>query len=145
MIRPIPPVAAALALAAQAGLARGSHRTPESTALGLSIAAPSAYILAGSIRRFHRAGTTADPRPGATATSLVTTGLHGRSRNPMYLGMAGVLLGHAVACRSLPALAPLALFMLWIDRGQITMEEAHLRERFGPEFENYARTVRRWL
>ncbi|WP_208006677.1 methyltransferase family protein [Aeromicrobium phragmitis] len=146
MSRPIPPAAlAAGAGAVQAVMTRGRATTRGPRVLGAVIAAPSVYFLAGAVERFRRAGTTVDPRAGARASSLVTTGPNSRSRNPMYVAMAGLLLAHAAARRSAAAVLPAALFVAWVDRVQIPMEEAHLADRFGPEFEAYLRTVRRWI
>lgn len=146
MSRPIPPAAlAAGAAAVQALMTRGRTTTRGSRVVGAAIAAPSVYFLAGAVERFRRAGTTVDPRPGAHASSLVTTGPSARSRNPMYVAMSGLLLAHAAARRSVPAVLPAALFVAWVDRVQIPMEEAHLADRFGPEFEAYVSTVRRWI
>ncbi|WP_293784981.1 isoprenylcysteine carboxylmethyltransferase family protein [uncultured Aeromicrobium sp.] len=146
MTRPIPPAAlAAGAAAAQALMTRGRATTRGSRVLSAAIAAPSVYFLAGAVERFRRAGTTVDPRAGARANSLVTTGPSARSRHPMYVGMAGLLLAHAAARRSAAAVLPAAMFVSWVDRVQIPMEEAHLADRFGPEFEAYASSVRRWI
>ncbi|MCL4369253.1 MAG: zinc-binding dehydrogenase, partial [Actinobacteria bacterium] len=76
---------------------------------------------------------------------LVVRGLYRYVRNPMYVGMAALLLAHAAARRSLPALTPAVAFTAWIDRIQIPMEEAHLAERFPEAFNTYCNAVPRWL
>lgn len=146
MTRPIPPLALALAAGgAQAVIARHRSPTRSSATVAAAIATPSLYFLIGSLGRFRRAGTTVDPRAGATATTLVTTGPNTHSRNPMYVGMAGLLLAHATGRRSSGAFAPAALFAAWIDRVQIPAEESHLRAKFSSDFDAYSRRVRRWL
>ncbi|MBM1219447.1 isoprenylcysteine carboxylmethyltransferase family protein [Ponticoccus sp. SC2-23] len=83
--------------------------------------------------------------PHRDADALVTTGIFGLSRNPIYLGdalvLAGAVLifGPPVACLLVP------LFMLVIRQRFILPEEARLSRRFGSEFESYARRVRRWI
>lgn len=79
------------------------------------------------------------------ASSLVTDGVLGYTRNPMYLALAGALTAHAVARGSWAGLLPVVGFVLAVDRGQIAAEEAALRARFGPEYEAYARRVPRWI
>jgi len=47
------------------------------------------------VLHFRRAGTSVDPMSPDRASSDVSTGIYRWSRNPMYLGMALVLLGLA--------------------------------------------------
>ena len=63
----------------------------------------------------------------------------------MYVGMAGLLLAHAVWRRSWVALLPLGGFVLLIDRLQVEAEESALLERFGDEYESYRASVPRWI
>lgn len=91
------------------------------------------------------ARTTVNPYRAQATRQLVTTGPNAISRNPMYLGMAGLLASHAVARRSPAALAWLGLFVAVLDRTQIAYEEEHLRRRFGDQYEQYAARVRRWI
>lgn len=136
---------AALAAAAQALLTRESAPTRVSLAASVLLTAPSVLLLGATASEFRASMTTIDPRSGAEPGSLVTTGANAWSRNPMYVGMAGLLLAHACARRSALAIAPTALFITWIDRVQIPDEERRLRRRFGAEFEAYSQRVRRWL
>ena len=66
-------------------------------------------------------------------------------RNPMYLAMLLVLVGWACIVANWAALAMLPLFVATLNRLQIEPEERALHARFGAEFENYRRKVRRWL
>ena len=110
-----------------------------------AVAIGAAALLVGPVVAFRQAGTTVDPREQAVSDTLVTTGADTISRNPMYVGMAGLLTARAVAGRSLPALLPVVAFAAWIDRVQIPAEEHHLQQRFGNEYERYAARVPRWL
>ena len=76
---------------------------------------------------------------------LVTSGANTVSRNPMYVGMAGLLLAHAVWRGSWTALLPLAGFVVFIDRAQIQAEETALLEKFGATYEAYKATTPRWI
>jgi protein-S-isoprenylcysteine O-methyltransferase Ste14 len=94
---------------------------------------------------FRRARTTFNPfRPEAT-TALVSTGVFGISRNPMYLGMLIMLLGWAVYLPSLAALFGPVAFVLYISRFQIVPEERALTSLFGAGFAEYKSRVRRWV
>jgi len=63
----------------------------------------------------------------------------------MYLAMLLVLIAWACVVSNLAALAILPLFVAYLNRFQIVPEERALQARFGSEFEQYKRTVRRWL
>ncbi len=92
---------------------------------------------------FKRAET--DVIPFKNVTALVTTGVYARSRNPMYLGMALVLLGTAVTVGAVTALVVPPLFMVIIQQRFIVPEEAMLAELFPDTFPAYCGQVRRWL
>ena len=94
---------------------------------------------------FLRARTTVNPLDPGKASALVATGVYRFTRNPMYLGMATLLLAWAVYLSNVAALAGLALFVAYINRFQIEPEERALRARFGEAFDAYCRRVRRWI
>lgn len=95
--------------------------------------------------RFRHSGTSLEPLRPDRASVLVTSGANTISRNPMYLGLAGLLVAHAVWRGSWAALLPLAGFVAFIDRVQIHAEEAALLERFGAEYDVYRATTPRWI
>ena len=93
----------------------------------------------------ERANTTWRPMtPGQTA-SLVTSGVYGFSRNPIYLGMLLVLIGWAVLLGSPAAFALSGVFVVYLDRFQIGPEERALTAILGQGFLDYRARVRRWL
>ena len=94
---------------------------------------------------FRRAKTTVNPLSPEQASALVTGGIYRWTRNPMYLGMLLLLVGWACILSNWAALAILPLFVIYLNRFQIAPEERALRARFGDEFDNYCRKVRRWL
>lgn len=98
-------------------------------------------VLAGG--QFRRAGT--DMVPFHEVSTLVTDGFYRRTRNPMYLGMTLILFGTAVTVGAATALLVPPLFMLIIQWRYILPEEAMLDARFGEDYRNYRRAVRRWL
>ena len=92
---------------------------------------------------FRQSGTPI--RPTDRAVTLVTAGPFRFTRNPMYVGIVGMLLGIAVWAGSLPMLiAPIGFFVL-MSLVFIPFEERRLREYFGGAYEAYAEKVRRWL
>jgi protein-S-isoprenylcysteine O-methyltransferase Ste14 len=101
-------------------------------------------VLSGSaLLKFKDVGTTV--RPDRAASTLVIGGPYKISRNPMYLGLAFVYLGVAVARQSVWALILLPVVLIVIQRGAIEPEEAFLEKRFGANYIRYKENVRRWL
>ena len=100
-------------------------------------------VFAMSIRNFLGAAT---PVEGTKPTRvLVTTGIHGWSRNPIYFGMFLIYLGVGIAARSpwiLILVLPLSIIMRY---GVVAREEAYLERRFGAPYRDYKARVRRWL
>ena len=101
-----------------------------------------ALAVAG-IRNFSRAGTPV--RSIEPTRALVTTGIHGRTRNPIYTGMFLVYLGVAVAARSSWALLLVVPLAVTIRYGVVAREEAYLARRFGDAYRDYQARGRRWL
>lgn len=100
---------------------------------------------ARSVLDFVRARTTINPLKPATSSTLVTAGLYRVTRNPMYVGMALLLLAWTAWLGTPWALLGVAAFVAWITRFQILPEERALAQRFGAEFDAYRHRVRRWL
>lgn len=112
-------------------------------ALSLALAGIT-IALAGDVE-FKRAGTTFNPFKPENSSALVTSGVYGFTRNPMYLGLAMALLGWATFLSSAWTLAGPVAFVLYITRFQIVPEERVLAGRFGEAYAGYAARVRRWL
>ena len=141
-----PPVLAIGAVVAQRALSRGAAPLTVRRATGAAaLMVASTGLLGGALRLFRRHTTTVDPLHPADATTLVTDGPNTLTRNPMYVGMVGVLAGHAILRGRWAALLPVAAFVVTIDRWQIAAEERALLERFGPEYEAYRAKVPRWV
>ncbi|MDD2867035.1 isoprenylcysteine carboxylmethyltransferase family protein [Neomegalonema sp.] len=76
---------------------------------------------------------------------LLTSGIFGFSRNPIYLGMVLILLGWGLILGAPPALAVPFGFAALIDRRFIREEEARLLARFPDQAPAYLARVRRWI
>lgn len=94
-------------------------------------------------RAFTMAGTTV--KPFQTSTALVTGGVFGISRHPMYLGMVLSLLGLALLLGSLSPFLVVAVFAMILETVFIRVEEKMLRETFGNTYADYAKKVRKWV
>jgi protein-S-isoprenylcysteine O-methyltransferase Ste14 len=101
-------------------------------------------VLAGSaILKFKNVGTPV--RPDRAANTLVVVGPYRITRNPMYLGLALVYVGIALADQSVWALILLPVVLRIIQRRAIEPEEAFLERRFGADYIRYKENVRRWI
>src|ERR1700730_12010838 len=97
-------------------------------------------VLTGSaLFKFKDVGTTV--RPDRAASTLVIAGPYKLTRNPMYLGLAFVYLGIAIAGQSVWALILLPVVLLVVQRGAIEPEEAFLEKRFDAEYISYKENV----
>jgi protein-S-isoprenylcysteine O-methyltransferase Ste14 len=100
-------------------------------------------LAAAGIRNFSRSAT---PVPTNEPTrALVTTGIHGWTRNPIYLGLFLVYGGIGIAAHS-PWILVLTLpLAITIRYGVVAREEAYLERRFRDAYRDYKAHVRRWL
>lgn len=145
MTRPPPPLVALGAGLAQRVLAGPGRPGGGRAALAAAVALASAALPAAAISSFRRVGTTVEPFRPEEATTLVTDGVYTVTRNPMYVGLTGVLVAHALWRGSWAALLPAAGFVALMDRTQVAAEEAALRATFGDAFVAYERATPRWL
>lgn len=135
----------ALGLAADVWLVRIRTGLPAPLRIGAGalLLVAGAALLAAAWRGFVRAGTRAEP--WLPSTAMVTTGVYGRTRNPMYLGMALLYLAVTVAADSVVALILLVPLLVVVRHGVIGREERYLQAKFGDEYRRYRASVRRWL
>ena len=143
----IPPVYFLVALGAMALLHAAVPVLPLFVApyryAGIVVIALALGLAAWGALLFRRAGTGIVPFSPATA--LVTRGPYRFTRNPMYLGMAGTLLGAAILMGSLTPFVVIPAFMAVIAERFILRAEAMLEQAFGSAYLDYKARVRRWL
>jgi len=84
-------------------------------------------------------------KPFEESSSLVTTGIYGISRHPMYNGMVLILLGIAICFGTLSPFFIVPLFIFLINKNFIRVEEEMLEKRFGKNWCEYKSKVRRWI
>ena len=83
--------------------------------------------------------------PDGEPEKLVNTGPFKISRNPIYLGMFGILISSAFLMQSISALLIPILFLSIIQNTWIPHEEEKLKEKFPEEWEEYTTSTKRWL
>lgn len=144
-----PPVVALLTVAAMwlLSLALPQVAVPATPRLAVAgaIALLGLACSVAGVASFRRARTTVNPVRPETATALVTSGVYRVTRNPMYVGLLLVLIAWAVALASPVALVGPVAFIAYMNRFQIRPEEEALLRLFGPAYDTYRSSVRRWL
>ena len=113
--------------------------------LAIAFGLVGAWCGAAGIRSFNKASTTFHPHKLEEASTLVTTGIYQKTRNPMYLGLLLMLTGWGVWLGSLANIALLVLFVVVMTELQIKPEENVLRKLFGQDYEDYRQRDRRWI
>jgi protein-S-isoprenylcysteine O-methyltransferase Ste14 len=97
----------------------------------------------GGISGVVRHRTTIVPHHPVAA--LVTSGVYRISRNPMYTGLAILVMGAAMLMGTWWPVLLLPVALLAVRQLVIVPEERYLTERFGQSYHDYHTTVRRWL
>lgn len=85
------------------------------------------------------------PAPYDPPRELVTAGLYRFSRNPMYVGIVGLLLGESAVFRSVALAVYAAIIAIGFHLRVVLYEEPTLRGLFGERFERYKAATPRWL
>lgn len=93
--------------------------------------------------RFQKAKTGI--KPWKTTTRLVGTGFYRVSRNPIYVSFVLIAVGVAFAVDSLWILILTVPLVGILDRYVIRKEERYLESKFGEDYRNYQKRVRRWV
>lgn len=124
------------------GLSTSVGTTPR-YALAILPIGIGAFLTATALGLFRKARTR--PEPWQPASALVTDGIYRFTRNPMYLGMALVYAGLALALDSPVSLLLLFPLIAVIQCSVIAREERYLAEKFGDAYRHYKEQVRRWL
>ena len=113
--------------------------------LGCTLCCVGIAVMVTSAVQFRIRRTTLSPISPIHASVFVSNGLFRITRNPMYLGMALMMMGGVFVLGALSGGIVVALFMWLITKFQIEPEERALAARFGESYLQYKKTVRRWL
>ncbi|NNE99312.1 MAG: isoprenylcysteine carboxylmethyltransferase family protein [Pyrinomonadaceae bacterium] len=113
------------------------------------------YILGGTlcvfglaivfVARSNMAKAETNIEPWKPTTAILSSGIYGISRNPVYIALIFIYLGITFVLNSLWLLPPLILVLLVIHFGVVLREEKYLEQKFGAEYLNYKKRVRRWI
>ncbi len=146
----IPPVAVMLLTALFMGgysllLSESSWDLTLRLFLGLSLAILGGGIAMLGVKKFQKYKTSVNPLAPNQTHTIVRDGIYAYTRNPMYVGFAVLLSALALLLGKLILLLWVVFFIIYITRFQIKPEEEFLSKKFGKQFEDYKKSVRRWL
>ena len=111
--------------------------------LAAALLIPGVALAIAGRARFLAAKTNV--HPWKPATTVVTSGVFGYTRNPMYLGMTLIYAALSLLADSAIALAGLPVALVIMRYGVIAREERYLEAKFGDVYRQYKRQVRRWI
>ena len=114
----------------------------ERIALAVVLIAAGAGLAVPAMRGFRSAGTHVEPWKPSTA--LVTDGIFGWLRNPMYVGVTLFLVGLAILLASDWMLVMTIIFLPVIHFGVVKREERYLEAKFGDAYRQYMARVPRY-
>lgn len=113
------------------------------TDIGIIFILIGLYLVISSGRLIKREQTQIDTFK--TPLKLLTSNLFAFSRNPIYLGFTSLLLGIAVCLGSFSPFLLVINFFCMSNFWYIPIEEKNMELAFGEEYNNYKKTVRRWI
>jgi protein-S-isoprenylcysteine O-methyltransferase Ste14 len=110
---------------------------------GVVISGSAGLLFLYAARQFHRHDTTSSVF--AQSTALITGGVFGYSRNPMYLAMLMMLIGAAVFLGTVTPWCLIPSFIIMVTQRFIRPEEHLLESRFEADYREYRSRVGRWV
>jgi protein-S-isoprenylcysteine O-methyltransferase Ste14 len=110
---------------------------------GVFVLVAGVAVLVHAFLRFVVEGT-GTPAPVAPTERLVVGGLYRYVRNPMYLAVAGIIVGQAFVLGQLVLLLYAGAFVVVTAAFVRGYEEPTLARRYGAQYERYRRAVPGW-
>lgn len=102
------------------------------------------FLLAvAALREFRKVKTTVNPH--GSVTTIISSGIFGFTRNPIYVGLISIALGFPLYFNTYWGVILTPILILCFNKLVIEHEEAYLEEKFGETYTSYKSRVRRWL
>ena len=86
-----------------------------------------------------------DPLPTTITNRLIKTGIYAYTRNPIYLSFVGFNFSMFLMFENVMYFMSAIALGIWLHHWVIKIEEEYLLDQFLDEFEQYKRSVNRWL
>ena len=144
----LPPVLPALFTVLGAVVHRGTWRVepladPWPRAAGVVLMATALGLVVTAFLVFRRHDESLDLRK--STRRLVSEGVYGISRNPVYLAFLVFIAGLGCANNAAAVLLAVVPAFAALNWYTIPHEEAYLRRTLGAAYDEYAARVRRWI
>jgi protein-S-isoprenylcysteine O-methyltransferase Ste14 len=111
------------------------------TGMALALLGQGVRLITIGFDYIHRGGKDGQVYAGR----LVRGGAYGITRNPMYVGNALIAIGMTMHFGSPVAYLIVIPFFLIVYQAIVAAEEAYLRKKFGADYENYEKSVNRYV
>lgn len=82
---------------------------------------------------------------GEEPKKLVASGIYKYSRNPMYVGVITTVFGEAFFYQRMILVHYFIFLCILFHLVVVMIEEPHLKRKFGKDYEEYRKKVRRWF
>jgi protein-S-isoprenylcysteine O-methyltransferase Ste14 len=110
--------------------------------IGVAVVACGAALALAAERKFKQAGTNV--MPWKPSLALATAGVYATLRNPMYVALAMLVGGIAVALASDWMLVLVIPMFAVLHYGVVVREERYLERKFGDDYRRYKDSVPRY-
>ena len=110
---------------------------------GCAAGAMALVYIIGAMGKFKATGQ--DPKPWLPSPEMITTGIYGITRNPMYIAMALLQIAIGIALSNWWIVLAVIPVLVSVYVLAVRHEEVYLTEKFGDAYLQYKRSVRRWI
>lgn len=111
--------------------------------IGIAVLIAGIIIFVASGRMFVK--NKQSPSVHASQPKVITDGIYGKTRNPIYLSAHLLLAAPALYFDNVWMLLTLIPMTIIMTKVVIEKEEAYLSRKFGDEYKTYMKNVRRWF
>jgi protein-S-isoprenylcysteine O-methyltransferase Ste14 len=85
------------------------------------------------------------PNPYKPTSTIVQNGIYGFTRNPLYISLLLIVLVVGIGVNDAWLLSSFVALFVLLHFGVVKAEERYLSAKFGSRYDEYRRSVRRWL
>jgi protein-S-isoprenylcysteine O-methyltransferase Ste14 len=112
--------------------------------IGLLLMCLGLFVMIWTVSTFIKIGK-GTLAPWSPARNFIIEGMYGYVRNPMIMAVLTVLIGESIALLSLNITKWTIIFFVINNIWFVVYEEPNLEKKFGEEYIDYKKNVRRWV